>query len=208
MNNFIKSFVGVILLMTAVSCGSGSRFEGQFSGDELKAVKITQKSLPRGARIEDCRVVKAKLPLALMEPQYKSVRDKAFKARLDYRSCITRGLEAAAQKNEETLAEIQNLICDKSESLESTSPEYLFVLAKVKEPSAIKEGLYGYIGVFDIETMEKVDIIQVTTPLYNNAVMVTEALNGTLSNPMSNGDTTSLKVENPIVEFILGCTPK
>ena len=195
-------------MLLFMGCNNSSKFEGNFNGDTLKAVQITEKSLPRGTKIEDCKVVKGKLPLALMETEYKSVRDKVNKARLDYRSCVTRGLNAAAQKNVETLVEIQNLIRDKSEALESTSPEYLFVLAKVKERSAKKDGNYGYIAVFDSNTLEKVDLMQVTTPLFNNAVMVTEALDSTLSDPTSNVAVTSLKSKNPIVEFIMSCNPK
>lgn len=208
MNNIIKCLGCVILAAIFMGCGNGSKFDGNFSGDELKAVQITEKSLPRGAKIEDCKVVKAKLPLALLDTEFKSVRDNVNKARLDYRACITRGLNEAAQKNVETLAEIQNLILEKSETLESASPEYLFVLVKVRERSATKEDVFGYIAVFDPKTMEKVDIIQVTTPVFNNAVMVTEALDGTLSDPASNGDIATLKTDSPIVEFILSCTPK
>ena len=204
----IKYLASIILMVMFVGCGNGSKFEDNFSGDDLKAVKITEKSLPRGAKIEECQVVKGKFPLALMDTEYKSVRDKVNKARLDYRSCVTRGLNEAAQKNAATLEEVQNLIREKSKTLEAASPEYLFVLAKVKERSANKDGLFGYIGVFDSKTMEKVDIIQVTTPVFNNAVMATEAVDGTLGDPASTGDATSLKSDNPIVEFILGCTPK
>lgn len=191
-----------------IGCSNGSKFEGNFSGNDLKAVKLTEKSLPGGAVMEDCRVVTEKLPLALLDTEYKSVRDKVNKARIDYRTCMTRGLDAAALKNVETLVEIQNLIQDKSRSLKASSPEYLFVLAKARESSAGKEGIYGYIGVFDPHTLEQVDFIQVTTPLLNNAVMQTEALNGTLANPTANSDGSSLKSDNPIVEFILSCTPK
>lgn len=206
MKSKIKYFVIIILTGILIGCSNGSKFEVQFSGDELKAVQITEKSLPRGAKIEDCQVVKGKLPLALLETEYKSVRDKVNKARLDYRSCITRGLNAAAQKNVETLQEIQNMIRAKSEALESTSSDYIFVLAKVRERAANKD--FGYITVFDSKTLEKVDLIQVTTPIFNNAVMATEALDGTLSDPSANTDISSLKSKNPIVEFILGCNPK
>lgn len=209
MKNLIKNIGSIIFIVIFISCSNNSKFEGNFSGDELKAVKITEKSLPRGAKIEDIQVVKEKLPLALMETEYKSVRDRVYKARLDYRACMTRGLNAAAQKNAETLVEIQNIIREKAETLESASPQYLFVLAKTKErASNNEEKLFGYIAVFDSNTLEKVDFMPVTTPLYNNAVMIAEALNGTLSNPSSTGDSESLKIENPVVQFIVNCTPK
>lgn len=208
MKNEIKCLMVISLMMIFMGCGNGSKIEENFSGDDLKAVQITERSLPRGAKIEDCQVVKSKLPLALLETEYKSVRDKVNKARLDYRSCITRGLNEAANKNVETLVEIQNMILEKSKALESASTEYLFVLAKVKERSTNINGLYGYIAIFDSKTLEKVDIMQVTTPLFNNAVMLTEALDGTLSDPSAIYDSTSLNSNNPIVKFILGCNPK
>lgn len=198
----------MIIIVLLVGCGNSSKFEGQYSGEDLKAVLITEKSLPRGAKIEDCKVVRGKLPLALMESEYKSIRDKVNKTRLDYRSCLTRGLDAAAQKNAKALADIQTLIQEKSISLASTSPEYLFVLANVEERGASNRGPVGYITVFDPESMEKVDMMQVTRPLYNNAVMVTEAINGALSDPVATTDAASLKCDNPVVEFILGCNPK
>lgn len=207
MKNNLKSILCLILTAVLIGCGKTSNFENQFSGDDLKAVLIMEKSLPRGSRIEECKVVKGKLPLACMETEYKLIRDEAYKARLDYRACVTRGLESAAKKNVDLLVELQNTIREKSESLNSSSPEYLFVLAKVKERTG-KSGLSGYITILDAKTLEKVKTLQVTTPLYNNAVMVTEALNGTLANPTYTGDASSVKSDNPIVNFILSCNPK
>lgn len=209
MKSFTKILGITILMFTLFGCSKGSKFDDKFSGDDLKAVKITEKLLPKGAEIEDCEVVRGKLPLALLEDKYKNTRDLVNKARIDYRTCMTRGLNDAAQKNVETLAKTQDQIREKSRSLEESSPEHMFVLAKVKEKrSNNKEGLTGYIAVFDAGTLEKVDMMQVTTPLYNNAVMVTEALNGRLADPSSGAESTSLKSDNPVVAFILGCTPK
>lgn len=208
MKNILSAFGILILMLISLSCNNTSKFEERFSGKELKAVLLTEKSLPHGAKIEDCKVIQGKLPLALLQNEYKSVRDNVNKARLDYRTCLTRGLNTAAQKNVDMLNEIQMLIQEKSQSLEASSQEFIFVMATVKERSTNKNVLTGYIAVFDPETLEKVDFIQVNRPLYNNAVMVTEALNGTLSDPTANDETESLKSDNPIVNFILGCEPK
>lgn len=199
----LTCLMGLIL----ASCGGGSvKIDPNLSPEERQAVVKTEKSLGKGAQIESYEVVKAKLPLALLDNEYKSLRDDAYKARLDYRTNMTRGLQQVAQKNLETLQNIQNIILEKSASLESQSPEYIFVLANVKEKTRRDGKLSGYIAVYDPSNLEQVDLIQVTTPLYNNAVMVTEASNGTLCNLEQNIE--NLKSSNPVVSFILNSNPK
>ena len=196
-----------IVALAMAACGGGSvKIDPNLSPEEAEAVLKTEKSLPRGAIIESYEVVNATLPLALLESEYKGLRDQAYKARIDYRTNMTRGLQQVAQKNVETLQNIQNTIVEKSASMESNSPKYIFVLANVKEKERKDGNLSGFIAVFDPSTVELVDLVQVTTPLYNNAVMMTEALNGTLINP--NQDLDNISSSNTVVNFILNASPK
>lgn len=206
MKNLSLIFASIFFMM-AVSCSINSvKIDQTLSKEEAQAVVNTEKSLPRSAKIESYEVVKLKLPLSLLESEYKSYRDQVNKARIDYRTNMTRGLKQVAEKNIETLINIQNAIVEKSGSIESSSPEYIFVLANVKERERKDGKLSGYIAVYDQTNLEQVDLIQITTPLYNNAVMVTEALDGTLADP--NQDIQNIKSSNPIVNFILKSNPK
>ncbi|MCH5226374.1 MAG: hypothetical protein J1F16_00945 [Muribaculaceae bacterium] len=201
---FIFSFC---VFITLSSCGNSSvKIDPNLSAEEAKAVVLTEKSLPGGSKIESYQVVVSTLPLALLDNEYKNLRDEANKARLDYRTNMTRGLPQIAQKNLETLQNIQNTIVEKSKNLEKSSPEYIFVLADVKEKNRRDNNLTGFIAVYDPKSLEQVDLLQVTTPLYNNAVMVTEALEGNLSNPEKGNEI--ITSNNPIVDFILKSNPK
>ena len=206
MKNFFLIIVCLfVILMT--SCGGRTvKIDPNLSPKEAQAVVKTEKSLSRGTKIESYQVVKSKLPLALLDNEYKNLRDQVYKARIDYRTNMTRSLQQVAQKNIETLQNIQDIIIEKFSNLESTSPEYIFVLADVKEKERRDGKLSGYIAVYDPANLEQIDLIQVTTPLYNNAVMVTEAINGTLINP--NQDIENIKSSNPVVNFILNSNPK
>lgn len=198
----------IVAIALFFSCGGGNsvNIDTNLSSEEVEALVKTEKSLPRSAKIESYEVIKSRLPLALLENEYKNLRDQANKARIDYRTNMTRGLPQIAQKNIETLQKIQNLIVEKSANIETTSPEYIFVLANVKERERRDGKLTGFIAIYDLTNLEQVDLIQVTTPLYNNAVMVTEALDGNLINPST--DNKNLKSQNPIVSFILSSNPK
>ena len=204
-----KTYFIIIFLIgiIATSCGGSSiKIDPNLSSEETQAVIKTERSLPKGAKIESYEVVKSKLPLALLDDEYKSLRDQANKARIDYRTNITRGLPQVAQKNIETLQKIQDNIVEKSSNLESTSPKYIFVLSKVRERDRKDGKLTGFISIFDPNNLEIVDFIQITTPLYNNAVMVTEALDGSLTNPQQ--EDKDIKSSNPVVNFILQSNPK
>ena len=205
---FLLTFVFEIGLSLAfISCGGSSvKIDPNLSSEEIQAVVKTEKSLPRDAKIESYEVVKSTLPLALLENEYRNLRDQVNKAKIDYRTNITRGLQQVAQKNIETLQSIQNVIIEKAANIESSSPEYIFVLANVKERGRRDGKHTGYIAIYDPTTLEGVDLIQVTTPLYNNAIMITEALDGTLINPSQNNE--NLKSINPVVNFILNSDPK
>lgn len=201
----ITCLIGFTLLLN--SCGTGSvKIDPNLSSEEAQAVVKTEKSLPRSAKIESYEVVKSTLPLAMLENEYKGIRDQVNKARLDYRTNLTRGLQQVAEKNVETLQTIQKQIVEKSAAIANSSPEYIFVLTKVKEGERRDGKLSGYIAIYDPANIEQVDLVQVTTPLYNNAVMMTEALNGTLSNPAS--DNENITSMNPVVNFILSSNPK
>lgn len=200
-------FLICLIGLTLASCGSGSvKIDPNLSSDEAQAVVKTEKSLPRTAKIESYEVVKSTLPLALLDNEYKGLRDQANKARIDYRTNMTRGLQQVAEKNIQTLQNIQNTIVEKSSNLQANSPEYIFVLAQVMERERKDGKLSGFIAIYDPNNLQQVDFLQVTTPLYNNAVMVTEALNGVLANP--NPDNENLKSSNPVVNFILNSNPK
>ena len=196
----------LIGILTTSYGGNSIKIDPNLSSEETQAVNKTERSLPKGAKIESYEVVKSKLPLALLVDEYKSLRDQANKARIDYRTNITRGLPQVAQKNIETLQKIQDNIVEKSSNLESTSPQYIFVLSQVRERDRKDGKLTGFISIFDPNNLEMVDFIQITTPLYNNAVMVTEALDGSLTNPQQ--EDKDIKSSNSVVNFILQSNPK
>lgn len=201
-------FFAVFSLLFVACGGSSVKIDDNLSSEEAQVVIKTEKSLPRGSKIESYQVVKSKLPLAMMDGPYKTYRDQANKARIDYRTNITRGLDQVAQKNLETLQNIQSQIVEKASNLETTSPEFIFVLANVKEKSRRDGNLTAYISVFDAQNLQQDDLVQVTTPLYNNAVMITEALNGKLSEPNPETAAENLSSSNPVVNFILQSNPK
>lgn len=208
----MKKYFSIIItafVLFMASCGGSMKIDNNLSSDEAKAVVATEKSLPRGVKIESYEVVKSKLPLALLESEYKNMRDKINKAQIDYKTNMTRGLQEVAQKNLETIKNCQVEIAEKAANLNATSPEYIFVLASVKESQRKDGKLTGVITIFDPSTLEKVDFIQVTTPLFNNAVMVTKALEGSLANPTDNFlSNENLESTNPVVNFILHSNPK
>lgn len=206
MKKFILFCLPLIALIFS-ACGGSVKIDENLSPEETQAVRKTESALPAGTKLQNYEVVKAKLPLALLADEYKSFRDDAYKARLDYRTNVTRNLPQIAEKNLQTLKTIQSEIINKDSSLNAQSPEYIFVLADVKERERRDGNLTAFIAVFDPENVEQVDFVQVTKPLYNNAVMVTEALDGTLANP-DPADEANLKSENPVVNFILKGSPK
>ena len=209
-NLTIKTCFAILFVAIMASCGGSSvNIDPNLDDQERDAVIKTEKSLPRGDKIEEYSVVKSKLPLALLATEYKGVRDQVNKAKLDYVNCMKRGLEGPAQKNLEQLSLIQDEIRAKESSINLSSPEYLFVLASVKERERRDGQLTGYIAVYNPETLEQIDLVQVTTPVFNNAVMMTEALLGVLNNPENFSDTHSnMNSENPVVNFILHSNPK
>lgn len=197
-----------ILLFIVSSCGNNHvKIDENLSREEAEIVIKTEKSLPRGSKILSYQVVNNTLPLALLDSEYKSFRDKANKARIDFRTNSARGLTSAAQNNLTTLKNIQSDIVKRDSDLMAQSPEYFFVLAEISERQRKDGNNTGIIAIFDPDNLEQVDLLQVTQPLYNNAVMVTEALNGTLANPTPE-NIENLKSNNPIVNFILRSHPK
>lgn len=209
MKKTLNILVALSFLLIMGSCGGSVKIDPNLSKEEVQAVEMTEKSLSRGDKIENYKVVKGKLPLALLETEYKSYRDQVYKAQIDYVNCVKRGLDDAAQKNLGTLEAIQQSIVENSKNLEAQSPEYIFVLADVKERSRKDGNLTGFISVFDTSTLQQVDLIQVTTPLYKNAIMITQALEGTLANPAkADPSPTDLHPENQVVQFIFSSHPK
>lgn len=210
MKNFITQSILVLSMsVITVSCGRSSvKINPDLNETEVECVLKTENSLSRTDKIENYTVVYSTLPLSLLESEYKDFRDQVYKARLDYINCIKRGLEQPAQKQLDILKQIQDIILEKDSIINATSPEFLFVLAEVKENTRRDGNLTGYIAVFDPTTLEKVDLLQVTTPLYNNAVMMTEAINGTLADSQYvNQSSGKMQSANPVVNFILQSHP-
>lgn len=210
MKRFVVAGVVSLLLVMMSGCGGGSvKFDSGMSEQDREAVLKTKSSLSSGDKMESFSVVTSKLPLALLEPEYKSVRDEVNKAKLDYINCLKRGLDGPAQQKLEILKQVQTTIQEKDSSINVGSGEYIFVLADVKERTRRDGNLTGFIAVYDPETLEQVDFMQVTTPLYNNAVMMTEALEGRLADPKYFTENPSeLTSNNPVVSFILRSNPK
>lgn len=204
---FKGSLLILVSLMFASCAGGGVKVDPNLPENEKEAVILTQKAVRSNGTIENYSVVTSNLPLALLDNEYKNVRDEVNKARLDYRACITRGLAQHAEKNLETLQNIQQMIIQRDSAINASSQEFIFVLADVKEKTRRDGKLSGYIAIFSPDKVELVDLIQVTTPLYNNAVMVTEALNHQLD-VVNNTEPTDLKSTNPVVNFILNSNPK
>ena len=209
MNNFAKLLISLLCVFCLSGCGGSSvKIDSSLTKEEAQAVKITEKLLPSGGKIQEYEIITEKLPLAILDEEYKNVRDQVNKARLDYRTCMVRGLEQSAQKNVAILENIQATLIEKIADIETSSPDYLFVLAKVKERNRKDGKLTGVIAIFEPTTLEQVDFIQVTTPLYNNAVMMTQAQKGTLADPDSGSNTEALTSSDPVINFILTSDPK
>lgn len=205
--NINMCICGMVFLMLTACSRSSVKIDDSLTPQQAKAVLTTEQSLSSGDEIVDYKVVEGTLPLAMLESEYKGVRDRVNKARIDYRTNITRNLQSVAQQNLATLTEIQSMIVEKDSALTAMSPQYIFVLAQVNEKSRRDGNTTGFIGIYDAENVQQLDFVQVTTPLYNNAVMVAEALNGTLVNPNPEAPD-ALETSNPVVDFILHSSPK
>ena len=204
----------LLLIMTAVvsSCSSGSSPKGE--SQEGRAVSYVKKHLERNTKLVDYQVVKGQMPIEMMADELKNYRDIVFKARLDYGACKVRGLAAGM---EQALAKIKqcqegiNGIADELAKTQANS-EHIFVLATIEEKSALGKRQSNLIAVLNPETMEIEKWVPVTTPVKNNAIIVANAMNGSLLDDGMDSNENVGKLadatENPIVRFILKSTAK
>lgn len=159
----------------------------------------------------DHQVVSGQFPAEMMADAFKAYRDAVFKAQLDYRACQTRGLKAGMEKAVATIAECQAGIKSKVEELEKVqaNAEHLFVLATIEEKGRTGKIHSGLIVVFNPETLDMEQWVPITTPVQNNAVLITNAVNGSLiDNGMEANQDLASVATNPIVKFILQSSAK
>lgn len=175
---------------------------------EAKAVSLVKKRLDRGVRLIKSQVASEPMPMELMADEFKQCRDIVFKAQLDYESCKTRGLRAGMDAAVSKIRKCQELIQAEVEKQRQSrdDKERLFVMATIKERSGRESSL---VVVFDSETLEIERWIPVTTPVRNNAVMITNALSGRLLDVATTESADIAdKTTSAVVKFILAATPK
>ena len=200
-------FLCLMVLAAGVlsSCSGGSASGG--NTPEEKAVNYVKKQVKKEGKLVDYQVVSGEWPIELMADAFKAYRDTVFKAQLDYRACQVRGLKAGMEKAVATIAECQEGVKSKVEELEKaqTGGERLFVLGTVERKGSRSQS--GIVVVFNPETMEMEQWATVTTPIQNNAVLLTNALSESLLNygmrQDENLDSLANTVNDPVVKFIL-----
>ena len=213
MKGFLRTgYVTIMTLLLASCVKSSVQLDPDLTENEKKAVLATEKSVSHLGSITEYEVFTAKVPAAMFDDKFKPYRDAVYKAALDYRACMTRGLDMAAQQQVERLETYQSDVVALAEEIEGASPEYLIVLAEVKEKRRNEGKVTGVVAVFDPSIMQMVEWREVTTPLVNNALMIAEAEDGMLvecsiNTPVDNSAIIS-KIANPVVRFILKVDPK
>lgn len=196
------------LVLLTISCsGSSVRLDPSLSEAEQNAVILTDDLLPSGCEITEYEVMEASYPVALRDAEFKKYRDEANKAALDYRTCMTRGLKEAAEGKKRDLETIGTLVNSKVQETEDSGNQYIIVLAKVKEKNR-KDKITGIVSVFDASTLQKIEFREITTPVVNNAIMISEATAGTLVENSISGDHAGTGKGDKITEFILSVDPK
>lgn len=202
-----------LLVLTGLILTSCSSKSGKFSNiKEEKAVDYVRKNLKKQGRLIDYQIVNGPMPIELMPDEFKSYRDAVYKAQLDYRACKVRGLNAGMEKAVNTIAECQEEIKSKIEDMPRDTNSYIMVLATVQENSAARGRKSNVIAVFNAETLNMEKWATVTTPIQNNAILIANALGGTLlsygMDMNHNLDSLASAVTSPVVQFILRSTPK
>ena len=191
--------------MLLSSC-SGSSASGGNTPEE-KAVNYVKKQTKKQGKLVDYQIVNGQWPMEMMADEFKAYRDAVFKAQLDYRACQVRGLKAGMEKAVATIAECQEGVKGKVEELSKTQAggEHLFVLGTVERKGSHSQ--VGIVVMFNPETMEMEKWETVTTPIQNNAVLLTNALSGSLldysMSQSPNLDSLANAVTDPVVKFIL-----
>ena len=201
-----KLFLGLMVLTAVLSSCSGGSSSGGNTPEE-RAVNYVKKQVKKEGKLVDYEVVNGELPVALMADEFKAYRDAVFKAQLDYRACQVRGLKAGMEKAVATIAECQEGVKSRVEELSKaqTGGEHLFVLGTVERKGSHSQ--VGIVVVFNPETMEMEKWETVTTPIQNNAVLLTNALSESLldysMSQNQNLDSLANAVNDPVVKFIL-----
>ena len=201
-----KLFFGLMVLTAVLSSCSGGSSSGGDTPEE-RAVNYVKKQVKKEGKLVDYEVVNGELPVALMADEFKAYRDAVFKAQLDYRTCQVRGLKAGMEKAVATIAECQEGVKSRVEELSKaqTGGEHLFVLGTVERKGSHSQ--VGIVVVFNPETMEMEKWETVTTPIQNNAVLLTNALSESLldysMSQNQNLDSLANAVNDPVVKFIL-----
>ena len=211
----MKQFFLCLIAMAAMlltSCSSNPASSADTP--EEKAVSYVKKQLKRNGKLIDYQVVREQLPAEMMADAFKAYRDAVFKAQLDYRACQTRGLKAGMEKAVATIAECQAGIKSKVEQLEKAQAddEHIFVLATIEEKGRTGKIHSGLIVVFNPETLDMEQWVPITTPVQNNAILLTSVANGAIPdngmNANQNLDSLASVATNPVVKFILQSSAK
>ena len=199
-------FLSLMVITAALSSCSGSSSSGGNTPEE-KAVSYVKKQLKRQGKLVDYQIVNGQLPIEMMADDFKAYRDAVFKARLDYRACQVRGLKAGMEKAVATITECQEGIKSKVDELSQaqTGDEHIFVLGTVEKKG--NGNKFNIVVAFNPETMEMEKWETVTTPIQNNAILLTNALSESLLNygmrQDENLDSLANTVNDPVVKFIL-----
>lgn len=199
----------LILGLTMSSCtGVKVKIDPNLSPEEAEAVKITAQTIERDAVLESYQVVTGSFPLALADDALKSYRDELNKARIDYRTCLTRGLQEAADKNLTKIEDLQTILQNSIAENSKMSDKYIIVLAKIKEKKRDDGKTTGLITVFEQNPVKMVERKEITTPVVNNAVMIYQAEKGILVESTVKETPNEITATDPIMEFILSCDAK
>lgn len=212
MKNLFLIIISLCCLIIS-SCSSNPGIPINENTAEGKALKTVKKQLKRHGVLVSYEIINGQLPIELNSDNFKKYRDAVYKASLDYRSCKVRNLKAGMEKAINTIETCQVEVKDKVEAMVQTNDktDYLIVLATAKEKGNL-HGNSSYIAVFNPETMNMEKWITITTPIQNNAILISNAMSDHLMQygmeMNQNLDSLANTVNNPIVKFILKSNPK
>lgn len=210
-------FVRLLLpMMTILSACSSKSHPSALSGNsqEEKAVHYVRLHLEKKTELQSYKVVNGDFPIVLMSDEFKPYRDAVYKAQLDYRTNHVRGLQVGMDKAVATLLQCQNEIKNQVENFRQSHADgdYITVLATLRDNNMSHQTEYNLIVVFDSQTLNMEKWETITTPIQNNAILMTGALNGTLLTEgigmNQNLDSLAATVTDPVIKFILQSVPR
>lgn len=197
--------LNLILICLIVAACSPNANSNDYGENAWMMTQLT-KSLNRKAKIKECKVLTAPLPIAVLNPDaFKSHRDAVYKASLDYNSCKVRGIQMGMDKALATIAECQTQIEKRASELQAAAAlkDYIIALATVEENNSLS----AIIAAFDPETKEMVEWEILTTPIQNTAALIINAAHGSLEQygleREHDLDSLANTVSDSIVKFIL-----